>query len=153
MFLLYFIAYMSTLTYAPPTKIDSYVNIVHFTIALISPIANLARALFVSMNVFNLACRGRSIASYPGEITLFGGPILYLVLQSVFLLVFYYGGIVDLYGLRFGERNIGLSTLKKQKHKRMKLQLKSGESMLLPMMAFAFFISPRPLGATLRSRT
>lgn len=85
MFLLYFIAYMSTLTYAPPTKIDSYVNIVHFTIALITPIGNLTRAMFVSLNVFNLACRGRSIASYPGEITLFGGPIMYLILQSVFL--------------------------------------------------------------------
>lgn len=85
MFLLYFIAYMSTLTYAPPTKTDSQVNIVHFSLALISPIANLTRALFVSQNVFNLACRDRSIASYPGEMTLYGGPILYLILQSAIL--------------------------------------------------------------------
>lgn len=85
MFLLYFIAYMSTLTYAPPTKIDSQVNIVHFTLALISPMANLTRALFVSLNVFNLICRDRSIASYPGELTLYGGPILYLILQSACL--------------------------------------------------------------------
>lgn len=82
MFLIYFIAYMSTLTYAPPTEIDSQVNIVHFTIALISPMANLTRALFVSLNVFNLICRDRSVASYPGELTLYGGPILYLILQS-----------------------------------------------------------------------
>lgn len=85
MFLLYFIAYMSTLTYAPPTKIDSQVNIVHFTLALISPMANLTRALYVSLNVFNLICRDRSVASYPGEMTLYGGPILYLILQSVCL--------------------------------------------------------------------
>lgn len=85
MFLLYFIAYMSTLTYAPPTEIDSQVNIVHFTIALISPMASLTRALFVSLNVFNLICRDRSVASYPGELTLYGGPILYLILQSACL--------------------------------------------------------------------
>lgn len=85
MFLLYFLAYMSTLTYAPSTKVDSYVNIVNFTISIISPIANLTRAMFVSLNVFNLICRDRSIASYPGEITLYGGPILYLVMQSIFL--------------------------------------------------------------------
>lgn len=85
MFLLYFIAYMSTLTYAPPTEVDSQVNIVHFTFALVSPMANLTRALFVSLNVFNLICRDRSVASYPGELTLYGGPILYLILQSVFL--------------------------------------------------------------------
>lgn len=85
MFLIYFIGYMSTLTYAPPTEIDSEVTIVHFTLALISPMANLTRALFVSLNVFNLICRDRSIAAYPGELTLYGGPILYLVLQSVCL--------------------------------------------------------------------
>jgi ATP-binding cassette, subfamily A (ABC1), member 3 len=85
MFLLYFIAYMSILTYSPTTKIDSHVNIAHFTIALISPAANLTRSLFIALNVFSLTCRDREIASYPGEITLYGGPILYLILQSFFL--------------------------------------------------------------------
>lgn len=85
MFLLYFIAYMSVLTYAPTDKIDSYVNIAHFTIALISPAANLTRSLFVALNVFSLDCRDRELAPYPGAITLYGGPILYLILQSFFL--------------------------------------------------------------------
>ncbi len=85
MFLLYFIAYMSILTYAPTAKIDSYVNIAHFTIALISPAANLSRSLFIALNVFSLVCRDREIASNPGEITLYGGPILYLILQSFIL--------------------------------------------------------------------
>ena len=76
---------MSTLTYAPPTEIDSQVNTVHFTLALISPMASLTRALFVSLNVFNLICRNRSVASYPGELTLYGGPIIYLILQSACL--------------------------------------------------------------------
>ncbi|KAI9878284.1 MAG: hypothetical protein M1830_001384 [Pleopsidium flavum] len=85
MFLLYFIAYLSVLTYAPTNKIDSYVNVVHFTIALITPAGNLVRSLFVALNAFSILCRDRSIASYPGEITLYGGPILYLTLQSLFL--------------------------------------------------------------------
>lgn len=76
---------MSTLTYAPAAKIDTYISIVHFTIALFSPMASLTRAMFVSVNVFSIDCRDRSIATYPGEITLYGGPILYLIMQSIFL--------------------------------------------------------------------
>lgn len=85
MFLLYFIAYLSVLTYAPVDKVDSYIYIVHFTISLVTPTGSLIRALFVSLNVFSVLCRDKSIASYPGEITLYGGPILYLILQSIFL--------------------------------------------------------------------
>lgn len=85
MFLLYFIAYMSVLTYAPANKIDSYINIVHFTIAIITPVGNLTRAMFVCLNVFSITCRDTTFASYPGGMTLYGGPILYLILQSFFL--------------------------------------------------------------------
>jgi ATP-binding cassette, subfamily A (ABC1), member 3 len=85
MFLLYFVVYMSILTYSPTAQIDSDVNIAHFIIAIISPAANLTRALFIALNVFSLVCRDREIASYPGEMTLYGGPILYLILQSFFL--------------------------------------------------------------------
>lgn len=85
MFLLYVIAYLSVLTYAPPNKVDSYVNVVHFTIGLITPIGNLVRSLFVTLNEFSILCRDQSIASYPGEIGLYGGPILYLLMQSLFL--------------------------------------------------------------------
>lgn len=85
MFLLYFIAYLSVLTYAPVDKVDSYIYIVHFTISLVTPTGSLIRALFVSLDVFSVLCRNKSIASYPGEITLYGGPILYLILQSIFL--------------------------------------------------------------------
>ncbi|KAL2809734.1 hypothetical protein BJX63DRAFT_344492 [Aspergillus granulosus] len=68
--------------------IDSYVEIAHFTIGLVSPAGNLLRALFTSLNVFSILCRGpagREMASYPGEIGLYGGPILYLTCQSIFL--------------------------------------------------------------------
>ena len=85
MFLLYFIAYLSVLTYAPVNKVDSYVQVAHFTIALITPTGNLVRAMFVALNTFSTLCRDRQIISYPGDITLYGGPILYLIMQSVFL--------------------------------------------------------------------
>ncbi|KAL8858538.1 MAG: hypothetical protein Q9178_004832 [Gyalolechia marmorata] len=85
MFLLYFIAYLSVQTYAPVNKVDSYINVTHFTIGAITPSGNLIRALFVALNVFSIDCKGRSIASYPGDITLYGGPILYCILQSIIL--------------------------------------------------------------------
>jgi len=85
MFLLYFIAYLSVLTYSPTNKVDDYLLVTHFTIGLITPSGNLIRALFVALNVFSTTCAGNQIASYPGKITLFGGPILYLIGQSFFL--------------------------------------------------------------------
>ena len=85
MFLLYFIAYLSVLTYTPVDKVDSYILVTHFTISLITPMGSLTRALFASLNIFSILCDGHSIASYPGKITLYGGPILYLILQSIFL--------------------------------------------------------------------
>ncbi|KAL8973521.1 MAG: hypothetical protein Q9197_002231 [Variospora fuerteventurae] len=85
MFLLYFVAYMSVQTYAPVNKVDAYINVTHFTIALITPSGNLIRAMFISLNVFSIDCKDRSIASYPGDITLYGGPILYCIMQSLLL--------------------------------------------------------------------
>ncbi|KAL9125089.1 MAG: hypothetical protein Q9217_005652 [Psora testacea] len=86
MFLLYFLAYLSGLTYVPVNEVDSDLLITHFTIALITPAGNLIRALFVSLNVFSTLCEGRTeIASYPGKITIYGGPILYLIGQSIVL--------------------------------------------------------------------
>lgn len=76
---------MSVLTYSPIDKIDDYVNVCHFTIAAISPVANLTRALFITLNVFSITCRDRQFASYPGSMTTFGGPILYLILHTVAL--------------------------------------------------------------------
>ena len=86
MFLLYFIAFMSVLTYSPTQLIDRNLNLAHFTIAAISPVANLTRALFVTLNVFSVTCgRNRQFVSYPGSTTAFGGPILYLIIQAFIL--------------------------------------------------------------------
>lgn len=85
MFLLYFIAYMSILTYVGAADQPRIINIAHFTIAAIAPICNVQRALFVALNVFSITCHNQQLAPYPGEITVYGGPILYLTLQTLFL--------------------------------------------------------------------
>jgi len=87
MFLIYFVVYMVLLTYAPTADIDRDVNIANYTIALFFPAGNLLRALLLAFNQFSLLCRGTDqIASYPGAFDVYGGPILYLILQSVVFL-------------------------------------------------------------------
>ncbi|TVY34997.1 ATP-binding cassette sub-family A member [Lachnellula occidentalis] len=85
LFLIYLIGYLCTLTYAPINKIDDYILIVHFTISLITPMGSLIRSLFVALNIFSTTCSGRQLASSPGGILQYGGPILYLIVQ-VFVL-------------------------------------------------------------------
>ena len=85
MFLLYLIAILSVYTYAPVQKIDRYVLYVHFAIAIITPAGNLVRALFVALNVFSTSCSGSVISKHPAHMTLYGGPIVYLLMQSFFL--------------------------------------------------------------------
>lgn len=109
MFLLYFIAFMSVLTYVSAADQGSALNTAHFVIAAISPIANLTRALYVALNIFNLTCHGRGLASYPGGITVYGGPIFYLVLQSLILfaiLLWWDSGSRGLLGRKKSEVNL-----------------------------------------------
>jgi hypothetical protein len=85
LFLVYLITYLSILTYSPAYNIDRDLRISHFTIALISPSANLCRALLLTLNEFSVLCAGDRTASNPGAILYFGGPILYLIVQALVL--------------------------------------------------------------------
>ena len=86
MFLLYFVAYLSVFTYSPTNRVDDDLLTMHFIFSIFTPTGSLIRSLFVSLNIFSTTCLGRStIASYPGDIKLYGGPILYLIVQSLFL--------------------------------------------------------------------
>ncbi|KAK0743794.1 hypothetical protein B0T18DRAFT_392508 [Schizothecium vesticola] len=85
MFLIYLIAYMSVITYAPINRIDGMLLLVHFIVSAFAPICSVARALFLALNLFSTACDGDRLASNPGGILQYGGPILYLFLQ-IFLL-------------------------------------------------------------------
>lgn len=85
LFLVYLVAYLCTLTYAPINKIDDYLLVVHFTVSAVTPMGSLIRSLFLALNIFSTTCSGKEIASYPGGILQYGGPILYLILQIFFL--------------------------------------------------------------------
>ena len=104
MFLLYLIAYMTTLTYAPVAQQDDIINKVHWGIAAITPAGNLVRSLFVSLNSFQIVCRDTEVADNLSEMLLYGGPILYLIIQCFALfgiLLWYDSGVWGLgYKLR-----------------------------------------------------
>ncbi|KAJ4196204.1 hypothetical protein NW759_016410 [Fusarium solani] len=84
-FLFYLIAYMCVITYSPVTKIDSSLLIVHFVVSAVAPIGSALRALFVTLNLFSTACDGDDLSHNPGGILYYGGPIVYLIVQSVIL--------------------------------------------------------------------
>lgn len=84
-FLVYLIAYLCVVTYSPVNKIDQDILLVHFIVSAFMPIGSVVRALFIALNLFSTACDGTSSAANPAAITFYGGPILYLILQSVLL--------------------------------------------------------------------
>ena len=84
-FLIYFIAFMCIITYSAAAEIDSRLTIANYTIAFFFPAGNLLRSLLLTLNEFSVLCDGNSIPSYPGDIKVYGGPILYLIIQSVVL--------------------------------------------------------------------
>ncbi|ORY11414.1 hypothetical protein BCR34DRAFT_601365 [Clohesyomyces aquaticus] len=86
-FLIYFVIDMCILTYSPAYRINSDLTISHFIYATITPAGNLIRSLFLTLNEFSLLCDGNSVASYPGAMKVYGGPILYLIVQAFILFV------------------------------------------------------------------
>jgi len=87
LYLIYFVGYMVILTYAPAYAIDDYLDYFHWTVSLISPAASLLRTQLLSLNSFSVLCDGTKIPSYPGKLTVYGGPILYLTVQAILLFV------------------------------------------------------------------
>ena len=90
-FLLYIVAYLLTLTYAPALSTQAWIRYEHFTMSLAPiPVASMARAIVVGLNMFSLGCIGpnRSLARNFGEFQLYGGPILYLIVQAALLFGF-----------------------------------------------------------------
>ncbi|KIY73327.1 P-loop containing nucleoside triphosphate hydrolase protein [Cylindrobasidium torrendii FP15055 ss-10] len=83
MFVLYLAGYLLTYTYAKTSAADRIITTIHFTLSLLSPVASVLRAAFVSVNLFSLLCSNNSPTpdSQAGDIMRFGGPILYLIVQ------------------------------------------------------------------------
>ncbi|KAB5566658.1 P-loop containing nucleoside triphosphate hydrolase protein [Coniochaeta sp. 2T2.1] len=83
LFLVYIIAYLCTITYAPVNKVDSQLILVHFVVSAFAPIGSVVRSLFLALNLFSTTCVDDQVATNPRGILQYGGPILYLILQSI----------------------------------------------------------------------
>jgi ABC-type multidrug transport system ATPase subunit len=87
----------------------NWFNYIYYTTALVCPAISLFRSLLITLNVYGLACRGQSKGSYPGDIGLFGGPILYLVVQIIILVAFLMfwesGRSLEVFGIHIGRRD------------------------------------------------
>ncbi|OCK78942.1 ABC transporter, partial [Lepidopterella palustris CBS 459.81] len=87
MLLMYLTAVFNIESRVDPAHVNADITIVNFTINLITPIGNLIRGMIISMNLFTAICSGAPpvVATYPGSIKLYGGPIVYLIGQSLVL--------------------------------------------------------------------
>jgi ABC-type multidrug transport system ATPase subunit len=83
--LIYLIGYMCVITYAPVDRIDNLILIVHFALSVLAPITSVIRSLFVALNLFSTSCDGHQLSSNPGSLVHYGGPILYLIVQTILL--------------------------------------------------------------------
>ncbi|KAH8812990.1 hypothetical protein F5884DRAFT_856278 [Xylogone sp. PMI_703] len=104
-FLIYLIAYICVVTYSPINRIDSDLLIVHFVISILTPMGSFIRTMFLALNIFSTTCSGNHLASYPGGILQYGGPLLYLIIQffGFFgILLWYDSGSVVSWFRRFG---------------------------------------------------
>lgn len=79
---------MVLLTFGSAEQLQNNLITVQFTYGLISPSGSLLRALLLTLNQSQLLCRTQSFVSYPGDIEVYGGPYLYLILQSCALYTF-----------------------------------------------------------------
>ncbi|KAH9926492.1 uncharacterized protein B0H18DRAFT_1118977 [Fomitopsis serialis] len=87
MFILYFAAFLLTLTYAKTSADDHDLTLIHFTMAIASPVANALQAAFVSVNLFSLLCDNDQPATTAsmGMMSRYGGPIVYLIVYAFVL--------------------------------------------------------------------
>ncbi|KAM0489602.1 hypothetical protein ACHAP8_012419 [Fusarium lateritium] len=58
---------------------------VSFSLGLLFPIMNLFRAMAVGLNIWLVSCRDYKLLTNPGDIHAYGGPIMLLVIQIVYL--------------------------------------------------------------------
>ncbi|SMY28444.1 unnamed protein product [Zymoseptoria tritici ST99CH_1A5] len=115
MLLIYFLVYLLIITFRPAASIDNEVDIAHYTMALFFPSGNLLRALLLSLNQFSLLCHGATtIPSYAGDIQVYGGAILYLVLQTIIqliVLIWYDSGYKPAFLARRGHKSVDVEEI------------------------------------------
>lgn len=79
---------MVLLTFGSAEQFKANLNAVQATYGLISPSGCLLRVFLLSLNQSQLLCRDQAFVSYPGAITVYGGPYLYFILQCAGLYTF-----------------------------------------------------------------
>ncbi|CAH0051488.1 unnamed protein product [Clonostachys solani] len=86
----YFIFFVAnTITFSTntdPSSLNTTLNTIFYSLGFLTPAFSMTRALYVSLNMYGISCQDDHLASYPGSIGVYGGPILYLCLQSIALL-------------------------------------------------------------------
>ena len=85
---MYLTAYMTIEAQDNPAHSARDQLIAHFTIGLITPAGQVLRAFLVGLNLFSILCEGSPPvhkATNPGKMVLYGGPIVYLICQSLVL--------------------------------------------------------------------
>ncbi|THC93214.1 hypothetical protein EYZ11_007296 [Aspergillus tanneri] len=89
LFVLYFIAYVAAQFGGPADSRQDTFDSIQAGLGLIAPAANLARALFIGMNTFDVLCGkyGDADTSYPFTYPLYGGVYANLIYQIVFLII------------------------------------------------------------------
>jgi ABC-type Na+ transport system ATPase subunit NatA len=87
-YLVYIIAFLSISTNSSRASLDSSIRLAHYLLSVILPAGSLARGVLVSLNLLSVTCRGTALIPYPGDVNAYGGPILYLIVQSGLLFGF-----------------------------------------------------------------
>ena len=109
MAMFFFLGYYATTQLAVPTQMYDWFNYIYYTTALVCPAISLFRSLLITLNVYGLACQGQSRGAYPGDISLFGAPIIYLVVQFLLLVAFLIfwesGRDLEIFGIHIGKRD------------------------------------------------
>lgn len=78
------VIYLVIKTYAPAANIDSSLLMVTYLLCAISPACNLLRAMIIVLNLFSVDCwNNNTLRDDPANISLYGGPLLFLSLQVV----------------------------------------------------------------------
>ncbi|KAH8835982.1 P-loop containing nucleoside triphosphate hydrolase protein [Flagelloscypha sp. PMI_526] len=87
LFLLYISGYLLTLTYAKTSEASHILDLIHWTMSILSPVCSLLRAAFVSVNLFSLLCDGSSEVTNAdlSNVRRFGGPLIYLFIYPLIL--------------------------------------------------------------------
>jgi ATP-binding cassette subfamily A (ABC1) protein 3 len=81
----YLISFLFIVTFSSASAVDDNILVAHWIVAALFPIGSFLRAMFVGLNVFSTTCSGDRLQPNPGAMTAYGGPVLYLLLQSVIL--------------------------------------------------------------------